>query len=338
VATVRRRILSDGRELHVREDGSTYIYDPQSGTKTPQSGPDPDIAGAFYDPSALDAQIQAITDWQQSPAGQRAERLRAEAYDEDVRRFDLGYDLQRDQFGLQRENQRAQLGLSRDRLDLERELGRGNLDVSRQNADTSRYSAETGRMDTEARIAELERRFGLDLAKFGTSYVTQAIEYAKTPRKWVDSLLWERGATPIYQSIAAGANAPAFGAKGTAGSAPGMNNITDTMSSLGYMAPNGPGAAMDPTKALQQILKAVPPGQSPSGKMSPTEIAAINLATELYRGGGTNAPEGYWEGLDKDEQDSLLGVMDYLGPGASGRFLRDYSRTRIPTRFNPNSA
>ena len=113
--------------------------------------------------------------------------------------------------------------------------------------------------------------------------------------------------------------------------APGWT-MTDTMGALGFT--NAAGAP-DPTKAIQQIIRAVPPGQySQSGEISPQEVAAINLATELYRAGGTNMKEGQWESMLPDEQQSLLGVMDFAAPGGGDRYLQQLGRTRIPTRSN----
>lgn len=298
MARVRRKTLPDGRILVVREDGSSYVIDPQTGQRTNERGPDPYMAEAWgaNDTSTLDEQLAWLERYQNSPYGQRAEQLRQEAYDEDVRRYDQDY-------GLRERGQR----------------------LSERNAERDFGLRER---DYESRVQELERRYALDVARFGTDYVKTGIEYAKTPRNWISSMLWERGATPIYQSIAQGKSLPAFGAKGDANAMPGMNSIGDTMANLGF---GGTGNLFDAGKAVQQVLKAVPPGQmSPQGQMSPAEVAAIQLAKELYQAGGTNVKEGQWESMDPDEQQSLLGVMDFVAPNGGDRYLRQLQRTRIP--------
>lgn len=308
MANVKRKTLPDGRILVVRQDGSSYIMDPMTGQKSNERGPNPDMAEAWgsNDTSTMDDTLAWLERYENSPYGQRANRLREEAWDEDKRRWDTDYGLRRDTFEDNREYRRDDLQLRRE--------------------------------DQAARIAELERRYGLDVARFGTDYVKTGIEYAKTPRNWISSLLWERGATPIYQSIAQGKNLPAFGAKGDPNAMPAMNSIGDTMGMLGF---GNAGQAFDPGKAVQQILKAVPPGQmSPAGQLSPAEVSAIQLAQDLYKAGGTNVKEGQWESMDPDEQQSLLGVMDFLAPGGGARYERQLARTRIPGqgRSNPYAA
>jgi hypothetical protein len=384
MARVYRKTLDDGRQLNVRQDGSVYVSDPQSGTTTEVSGPNSEMASAYgmNDSSALDDQLAAIEAYTNSSYGQRAEQLRQQAYedqlglqrgtlgvsqgrlglDTELGRGNLGLgrdtlalnrelglgnlDISRGRLGLDTELGRGRLGLDtelgRGRLGLDTELGRGNLEVSRQNAGTSRFAAETGRYSAEterqlaeARIQDLERQYTLDVAKFGTDYVKTAIEYAKTPRNWLASNMFEYGATPIYQQIAQGKQLPAFGAK-SSGPLPAMNNITNTMGNLGF--DTSQVAALDPTKALQQVIKAVPPGQSPSGMLSPTEQSVLSLAENLYRAGGTNVPEGQWESMDPNVQQTLLGAMDYLAPNGGDTYLRQLGRTRLPTGTNPLAA
>lgn len=297
----------------VKEDGSTYIVDPTTGNRQDVSGPNDSMAEAFAtnDVSALDQQLQAIEAYENSPAGQRANQLREQAYDENVRQFNAQQNVREDAQGTNQYNAVT---------------GRQNAETNQYSAETGRYSAETQRKSAEANIAELERRYGLDVGRFGLDYVDKSIQYAKTSRDWLGALQYERGATPIYQSIAQGKALPAFGAK-SAGGMPSMNNITDTMTGLGY---TNAGQLNDPTKQIQQVLKAVPAGGSASGDLAPAEIAAIKLATELYRAGGTNVKEGQWESMRPDEQDSLLGVMDYLAPNGGDRYKQQLAMTRLP--------
>lgn len=297
MARVVRKTLPDGRIMVVREDGSSYVLDPQTGQKTNERGPDPTMAEAFAtnDTSTLDDTLAWLDAYENSAYGRRANQLREQAYDEDVRRYDQDY-------GLRARGQR----------------------LSERNAERDFGLRER---EADARIQELERRFGLDVARFGNEYLQTSIAYAKTPRSWVDALLYERGAKPIFQQLAGGNALPAFGAKGA--QTPQMNSASDAMASLGINIPGAAGQPQnDPAKAIQAIIKNSPP--SDTNGFNPQDVATIQLLAEMYRNGAGKLKEGTLESADPDEIAAMQSVFDYVSPGGGNRFLRDYQRTRIP--------
>jgi hypothetical protein len=121
---------------------------------------------------------------------------------------------------------------------------------------------------------------------------------------------------------------PAFGGKGALN--PGMKSITDTVG--GGLNSN----LVDPAKNIQNILKGAPPSEG-SG-MTPKDIAAVNLIAKMYEEGAGTLGEGTVESWDPDELAFRQGVWDQLSPGGGDRFLRNYQRTRLPTRSNPFAA
>lgn len=304
MARVVRKTLPDGRIMVVREDGSSYILDPQTGQRTNERGPDPNMAEAFGngDTSTLDEQLAWLEKYANSPYGRRADELRAQAYDEEKRRWDTDYGL--------------------------RERGQ-NFQEKSSNRDFGLREREA-----DARIQELERRFGLDVARFGNEYLQTSIQYAKTPRSWVDSLLYERGAKPIFQQLASGQSLPAFGAKAP-GATPAMNSASDAMASLGINVPGAAGQAQnDPAKQIAAIIKNSPPSSTTG--INGQDAATIGLLAEMYRKGAGALKEGTLESADPDEIAAMQSVFDFVAPGGGNRFIRDYQRTRLPGQGRQN--
>ena len=298
-----RRWNTNGEMEVIYDDGRLEVWNQSTGELIREAPANPRLAAAMRagDTNTMDDTIAYGTKWLASPMGQDYLDVRRRTADEDLRRWGK-------QFGLSEQN----------------------AGTNRYQAETGRYSAETSRMDTEARIKDLERRYGLDASRLGLDFNKQSIEYAKTPRSWLDALDWERGGNqagvPVYlQNLAQNITNPAFGAKGAG--TPQMNSLGDTVAAA---SGNAAAADMDPTKAVTAIIKASPPSNTPG--LSSRDAATIQLATELYKKGAGSLSEGSLEAMDQDEVGTLQGVFDRISPGGGDRFIRDYQRTRIPTR------
>lgn len=327
-----RRWNSSGELEIVYPDGRLEIWNTSTGQLVREAPANPRLAEAMRagDTNTMQQTIDYGTQWLASPLGKDYISTRQAAADEERRRWDA-------QFGLNKDAR----DLSRDELDFRRDQWGDQYGLQRDEfAFRSGPQFQQTVKESDARILDLERQYGLDASRLYLDYNKQAIDYAKTPRSWIDALDWERagqgGGIPVYtQNLAMNLQNPAFGAKGAG--TPQMNSLGNAVAD----ASGQPGVAQtDPTaevtKAIAGIAKLSPPSNTVG--MSGRDAATIQLMTELYKGGAGKIGEGVWESLDADEQDTMLGAFDRISANGGSRFLRDHQRTRIPTSSRVNAA
>lgn len=300
-----KRWNSNGELEVISEDGSLAVWNTSTGQLVREAPANPRLADAMRagDTNAMDETIAYGTQWLQSPMGQDYLKTRQATADEEKRRWEADYGLREDDRDFRRDQWKDQYSLQRDQFG--------------QNV-----------KESDARILDLERQYGLDASRLGLDFNKQSIEYAKTPRSWLDALDWERGGAqagiPVYmQNLAQNIANPAFAAKGLG--TPEMNSLGSTVASA---SGNNAVADMDPTKAITQIIKASPPSTTPG--LSGRDAATVALATEIYKQGAGKVGEGVLESMDPDEVATLQGVFDRVSPGGGERYMRDWQKTRIP--------
>lgn len=300
-----KRWNSNGELEVISEDGSLAVWNTSTGQLVREAPANPRLADAMRagDTNAMDETIAYGTQWLQSPMGQDYLSTRQATADEEKRRWEAEYGLRADDSDFRRDQWKDQYSLQRDQFG---------------------QSVK----ESDARILDLERQYGLDSSRLGLDFNKQSIEYAKTPRSWLDALDWERGGAqagiPVYmQNLAQNIANPAFAAKGAG--TPDMNSLGSTVASA---SGNNAVADMDPTKAITQIIKASPPSTTPG--LSSRDAATVALATEIYKQGAGKVGEGVLESMDPDEVATLQGVFDRVSPGGGERYMRDWQKTRIP--------
>lgn len=297
----------------LRPDGSFKQW--LNGMVVNEGGPDPDRAEAFsagtFD--AVAEEIRRGNELEASPYGQRLIKQEELLGQTAKLRGDQQYGLQQGQLDVNR----GTLDLNRENTQFDNELNRDKfgLDVRSQ----------------AAREAELDRRFGLDSAKFGVDFFQTAANYGKTPKSWTDAIQYQ---SPKFMSnFAMGLSNPAFGAHG--GTLPQMNSITDSVA-----ASTGGGSLnaglFDPAKNIQNILKGSPP--SDGSGLTPQDIAAVRLIGEMYKSGGNKVKEGVWESYSQPQRDYLGSVMNQIAPNGAADFEQEIARSRIPGKSNPWAA
>lgn len=304
-----RRWNTAGELEIVYPDGRLETWNTSTGQLVREAPANPRLADAMRagDTNAMDETIAYGTQWLQSPMGQDYLSTRQATADEERRRWEAEYGLRSDDSDFRRDQWKDQYSLQRDQFG--------------QNV-----------KESDARILDLERQYGLDSSRLGLDFNKQSIEYAKTPRSWLDALDWERGGAqagiPVYmQNLAQNIANPAFAAKGAG--TPEMNSLGSTVASA---SGNNAVADMDPTaevtKAIAQVAKASPPSSTVG--MSGRDAATIQLMTEMYKQGAGKVGEGVLESMDPDELATLQGVFDRVSPGGGDRYMRDWQKTRIP--------
>jgi len=327
---------SDGTTTYIYDDGSLAVWNLSTGEKVREAGANPQLAQAIQsgDTNTMQQTIDYGTQWLASPMGQDYISTRQAASDEEKRRYENTY-------GLQKNAQNFSQGMSKDQLNFDKSKWNDQYGLQRDEFGFKtgpEFQLEKDKFgqnvkESDARILDLERKYGLDSSRLALDYNKQSIDYAKTPRSWLDSLDWERGGAgagiPVYmQNLAANISNPAFQSKGAG--TPQMNSLGQTVADA---SGNQAAAAADPTaettKAIAGIAKLSPPSSTVG--MSGRDAATIQLLTEMYKNGAGKIGEGKWESLMPDEQDTILGTFDRVAPNGGNRWLQDLGRTRIPT-------
>lgn len=306
---VYHRDLGNGTAQSFNDDGSTVIWDITTGQQVAQTPPDSNLANAMAYGSQDDVQreidrsIAIATALDTSIIGQREREAREAAigrYDDEQeesrRRFDQGYDLQRDQFGQTVRYQDRSLDLQEQEAD--RRFG---LDEKRFGLDERRFGLD-------------ENRFGLEQGRFGADLLQKDIELRNTPRSWLKLAQWETGlqgnglAPYALQALEQGrVSAPGFNARqGT----PGTVGLADVAQGLNQ---GKSGAAnSDPrTAAVMAALKTSgPPSETPG--LSTEDQATLDLVSRIYSA-GAHRVANTWGGLPKNDKEIFRGGIAGLG-------------------------
>lgn len=260
--------------------------------------------------------------------------------DEDTRRYDQGYGLQRDQFSASEKERRARIKLAQQQLDQSRQQFEQEFGLTREKfgEDRRRYDQDFG---------EGRRRFdlgyGLERDQFGADVLFKGAGM-RGPLSWIQGDMYAQGVSqgglsPYLQALRSGTAVPYGGGTAVQGNPTPLTvgSLAAAMSgqpnggAAPVLAPAAPGAAPVVSSAARPAVDAY-------GRplLSPEAQAAVDATAGVYQRGIANTPLGFLENQTKDQADAFDSQSDYLGRNV--RAEREYYRRSRPGQGSALSA